>query len=173
MEKSGLKDKCPACGVPAKMFEDYKEKVSEKRKFILSLDLHPILVHFPIAFSIVLFVISIAAFVFTGQVKSDLISAIRIISLFLPFTIIAAFFAGILDGNVRFKRVTTPILFTKIIIGAIFFVLSAILFAINVTGVLQNGSYLVATIAVSAICLVCDTLLGNLGKGLLNAKFPG
>ena len=39
MEKDKLGDVCPACGLPHKVFEPYREKVSLNRLFVLNLDL--------------------------------------------------------------------------------------------------------------------------------------
>ena len=36
---------CPACGMPAGAFEPYRERVSDYRKLILDLDIHPIAIH--------------------------------------------------------------------------------------------------------------------------------
>ena len=47
LKESELGDVCPACGLPRKVFEDYKERMSPGRSKILQLDLHPIAVHFP------------------------------------------------------------------------------------------------------------------------------
>ena len=38
---------CPACGVPAKMFEPYDDKVSEARRRMIDLHIHPVIVHSP------------------------------------------------------------------------------------------------------------------------------
>ena len=45
MEADKLGDVCPACGLPRKVFEPYREKVSLNRLFVLNLDLHPIAIH--------------------------------------------------------------------------------------------------------------------------------
>ncbi len=45
MEAGKLGDVCPACGMPRKVFEPYREKVSINRLRLLNLDLHPIAIH--------------------------------------------------------------------------------------------------------------------------------
>jgi hypothetical protein len=45
MEAGKLGDVCPACGLPRKVFEPYREKVSRNRLMLLNLDLHPIVIH--------------------------------------------------------------------------------------------------------------------------------
>jgi uncharacterized membrane protein len=52
------------------MFEPYVEKISPKRKRILSLDLHPIAVHFPQAFIISIFVLSLVTLAAHGTACS-------------------------------------------------------------------------------------------------------
>ena len=47
MKESELQDLCPACGLPKKVFEHYKDRMSPGRRKILGLDMHPIAVHFP------------------------------------------------------------------------------------------------------------------------------
>jgi hypothetical protein len=172
MEKSGLKDKCPACGVPSKMFESYIEKVSEKRKAILSLDLHPIMVHFSISFSFSVLLLNLILLFISGEIQSSLKITTGVLSICLPLTVLLTFFAGIIDGRIRFRRVTTPILKRKIILGISFFLLSVILLIINISG---NGLLLsqIIIIILSAGCMTCGFVLGIMGKGLINAKFPG
>ena len=45
MEADKLGDVCPACGLPRKVFEPYRERVSRNRLRLLNLDLHPIVIH--------------------------------------------------------------------------------------------------------------------------------
>ena len=45
MEADKLGDVCPACGLPRKVFEPYRERVSRNRLILLNLDLHPIAIH--------------------------------------------------------------------------------------------------------------------------------
>ncbi len=45
MESDKLGDVCPACGMPRKVFEPYRERVSLNRLMMLNLDLHPIAIH--------------------------------------------------------------------------------------------------------------------------------
>jgi len=45
IEADKFGDVCPACGMPRKAFEPYREKVALNRLTILSFDLHPITIH--------------------------------------------------------------------------------------------------------------------------------
>ncbi len=50
MVESDLKDRCPACGLPKTVFEPYVSNISSRRKFIIDQHIHPIVVHFPQVF---------------------------------------------------------------------------------------------------------------------------
>ena len=54
MDASHLKDVCPACGLPKTVFEPYTKKISSKRKFIIDQHIHPVSVHFPQVFIVVI-----------------------------------------------------------------------------------------------------------------------
>ncbi len=99
MEKGKLRDKCPACGVAAKMFEPYIEKMSPSRKKILSLDLHPILVHFPQAFAVSLFLLSITGLIARGTLAHTISSAVTVLGAALPFTVALSIIAGLIDAK--------------------------------------------------------------------------
>src|SRR4030043_339111 len=101
MLESKLKDKCPACGVPSQMFEPYTDPMSESRRRILDLHLHPIAVHFPTAFAVAVLVFSIATFFFSGPVEELLISTIKVMVLFLPLVVLIAFVVGLVAGKIR------------------------------------------------------------------------
>jgi hypothetical protein len=173
MDKSKVKDKCPACGVSAKMFEPYSEKMSPGRKRILSLELHPVLVHFPQAFIISIFVLSLIALAAHGSFRATVAASIIVLGVALPFFIIGAFLAGLLDGKVRFRKVTTPILKQKIVFATLFFLLSCAIFAVILCQPMEAST---TTIIVAVLCLPalgCASFLGLLGSSILNAKFPG
>ena len=50
MQENELREKCPACGAPKTVFEPYTDTVGEKRRRLLDMDLHPMMVHFPTSF---------------------------------------------------------------------------------------------------------------------------
>jgi uncharacterized membrane protein len=173
IEKSRLGDKCPACGVPSKMFEPYTEKISPARKFRLSLDIHPVLVHFPVSFTATIFIISIAALIIKGEARTAIIYTVNVLSYCLPAVIAAAFCGGLYDGKIRFRKVTTPILVRKMIFGIVFFLISAALVIVNVLYNIDNSTVLLIIAALAFLGIACSTILARYGVGLLNAKFPG
>lgn len=174
MPKSRLKDRCPACGVPARMFEPYQEKVSEKRKMILELDLHPVLVHFPISFNFTILAIAVVClFLKDSQAASVLQAAMMFLVYCLPVVVLAAFIGGLIDGKIRFRKVTTPLLLTKIILGTLFFLFAAVMLCINILYSPGNFTGILLTAVLSAAGLGLSAVLGKIGTSLLPAKFPG
>jgi hypothetical protein len=173
MEGSRLGDKCPACGVPAKQFEPYEDKVSEKRRRLLDLHVHPIVVHIPQAFSPFLVLLGLALAVATGDLRVVVLDAARVLALTLPLSVILAFAAGVFDGKLRFRRTSTPILVRKIVVASIFLAASIAGALLAVLTGLDGPGSLVPFIALQAIGLAAAVFLGFLGFPLIVAKFPG
>lgn len=168
MEAGKLKDVCPACGMPRKAFEPYRERVALNRLFILSLDLHPIAIHLSQTF---VFLIP-ALLIFTRLVPGfqyEMFTNVLVFSLYaFPLTLIAAILTGILDGLFRFKTLTPPLLRLKIIFSSIIIVLAIAMFFVA-----KDGNYGVVTILLSLGCLFCAVRLGLLGKHLIDVILPG
>ncbi len=172
-DQSKVKDVCPACGVSAKMMEPYTDPVSEKRGRILKLEMHPIIVHFSIAFCFSTLVLAIAGLFIRGPFSLYLFATLITVTVFSPLVIILSFLSGLLDGKVRFRRVTTPILNKKIILGVLFFVFSSVMLLLAVQPGFSHGDFLTAYIVLNAVSFICSFFLGLLGASLLEAKFPG
>jgi uncharacterized membrane protein/rubredoxin len=173
MEKGRLHGKCPACGVPEKMFEPYTEKIAPFRKFVLSLDLHPVLVHFPQAFAVTILLLSLFALVASAEIHERISGTIAILGGALPFVVMLAFLSGLFDGKIRFRRVNTPLLVRKMIFGVLFFCVSC---AIAWMVVFHPSFTKITWYAVAGLSLAgvgCGAYLGMLGSSLINAKFPG
>lgn len=168
-----IKDVCPACGVPAKMFEIYTHPVSLKRRRILDLHTHPVLVHFPQAFSLTLFLLSVAILFAPAKIQDDLTSTIRVLSFLLPFFVVGAIATGLMDGKLRFRKVTTPLLKKKIILSLVFFITSIVLAALALSGQFLTAPIHVAYTLLTVVTSLCGALLGLIGGKLLDAKFPG
>ena len=173
MEKQELGDKCPACGVPAKMFEPYVERMSPSRKRILKLDLHPILVHFTQAFTATIPVLCLLALIGSPNLQNSLRGAILVVSIALPLSVLLSFLAGLLDGRVRFRRVTTPLLKTKIRFGVALFVFALAMLLVAVLRSAMDSTTIVRLLALSVPAVACSSYLGLLGVRLTNSAFPG
>lgn len=170
--QGAIKDACPACGVPAKMFEPYTDPVSEKRRRILHLDLHPIIVHFPQAFASTLLGLALVYYVAPFAVKDALFYTMKVLSFLLPFFLILSIVTGLIDGKIRFKRVSTLFLKIKIITGVTFFFMSVgmVILAFSDRFPSETLGYFILLTGVAA---GCSAVLGIIGSKLLEAKFPG
>jgi len=168
MEAGKLKDVCPACGMPAKVFEPYRERVALNRLFVLSLDLHPIAIHLSQTF-VILIPVMILLLKIVPDFQYDMFSQVLKFSIFIfPISLIAAIATGVLDGLYRFRTLSPPILRLKIILSSIIIVLAGALYFVA-----RNGDYGLLTTLLSLGCLFCAVRLGLLGKKLLNVILPG
>lgn len=174
MAEDRLKDVCPACGALRKVFVPYEDPMSERRRRTLELDLHPVAVHFPIAFAASLVVIAVMPFILSGAAERLFRCTGQILSLFLPLLVIAAFLTGLLDGKIRFRRVDrSPYLRRKILLGILFFVASVGLALLFWLGGDEETGWLLATLVVAAAAFACAFALGLIGAQLTGAAFPG
>jgi len=163
-----LGDVCPACGMPRKVFEPYRERVSRNRLVLLNFDLHPIAIHLSQALVIGIPVLAILMMAFK-QFQPDIIKNVLIFSVFIfPFTLVLAIITGIIDGLTRFKTLATPILRVKIIFSLIILTLSVGMFFTT----LRLNQY-VLTIILSILSLGAGFQLGLWGKKLINVILPG
>jgi uncharacterized membrane protein len=174
MSEARLKDKCPACGVPSRMFEPYTDPMAESRRRILSFDLHPVAVHFTVAFAVAVLVFSAATFFFRGPAQGYLISTVKVMALLLPVLVLAAFLLGLLDGKIRFRQLNrSQILKKKMTYGSLFFLFSiGLAVFVWLVGI---GSVVLTSIAVvlAAVTVGCTVMLALLGVQILNAALPG
>ena len=90
IEADKLGDVCPACGMPRKVFEPYRERVSRNRLKLLNFDLHPIAIHLSQALVIAIPVLVIITNLFK-QFQPEVLKNVMIFSVFIfPFTLILA-----------------------------------------------------------------------------------
>jgi hypothetical protein len=168
MEADKLGDVCPACGLPRKVFEPYRERVSRNRLTMLNLDLHPIAIHLSQTL-----VITIPVFVllknFFSNFQPEIIRNVLTFAVFVfPFTLLLAIITGIIDGLTRFKTLATPLLRVKIIFSLIILTLSIIIFFVG-----PNEKNYILTIFLSILSLAAGVQLGLWGKKLINVILPG
>ncbi|MFN8211028.1 MAG: hypothetical protein U0T33_08695, partial [Bacteroidales bacterium] len=168
MEADKLGDVCPACGLPRKVFEPYRERVSLNRLKLLNLDLHPIAIHLSQALVIA---IPLLAFLthFAQSLYPEVLKNVLIFSLVVfPFTLVLAILTGVVDGLTRFKTLKTPLLRVKIIFSFIILTLSIIMYFVS-----RNEANYVFTLILSILCLGAGVQLGLWGKKLINVILPG
>jgi len=168
MEADKLGDVCPACGLPRKVFEPYREKVSRNRLLLLNLDLHPIVIHLSQAMVIAIPLLVILKSFFSSF-QPEVIKNVLIFSVFVfPFTLVMAIITGIIDGLTRFKTLATPLLRVKIIFSFIILALSVIIFFVA-----PDENNYILTLILSILTLGAGVQLGLWGKKLINVILPG
>ena len=149
------------------------DPVSEKRRKILGLHIHPIIVHFPQSFAFTLFVLAVLSFVAPPQINGVLNCTMQVISSALPFFLILALLTGLVDGKIRFRKVTTPFLKKKIIFGLSFLftsiLIAAVAFALQLSSVPVMALFTMLTI----IAVGFSIALGLIGDELMEAKLSG
>ena len=172
MDEKRLGDVCPACGVPKKAFEPWTDDMSPRRRALLTLNLHPIALHFPQAFSAMIPVFILAGLLLPLPFGFEVSQAVRLLSvLVFPFAI-AAFSSGIIDGMTRFKRLGTPSLVRKIILGLIFLTAS---FSLSLVAILNEAIEPVRwhIFALALLCVGLQVALAQIGKRLMCIYLPG
>jgi hypothetical protein len=168
MEADKLGDVCPACGLPRKVFEPYRERVSRNRLILLNFDLHPIAIHLSQALVILIPFLTITTNLFS-HFQPEILKSVLTFSVFVfPFTLSLAIITGIIDGLTRFKTLATPLLRNKIIFSSLIIFLSVLLFFVA-----PRENYYILTIVISFLCLAAGFQLGLLGKKLINVILPG
>jgi rubredoxin len=168
IEADKLGDVCPACGMPRKVFEPYRERVSRNRLKLLNFDLHPIAIHLSQALVIAIPVLVIITNL-SKQFQPEVLKNVMIFSVFIfPFTLILAIITGVIDGLTRFKTLATPILRVKIIFSLIILSLSVALFFTA-----PKGNLYILSIVLSILSLGAGFQLGLWGKKLINVILPG
>lgn len=173
MEAGKLHERCPACGVDAKMFEPFTDPVSEKRRLILGMHIHPVLVHFPQAFAFFFLALCLAVFAVTGPLKDMLVSTMTVVAVALPFVVLAAFLSGLVDGKVRFRRYSPAFLRIKITAGSVFFAASLAIAVIALKCPVETFSCGLLLTALGLIAFACSIPLGIIGAWIVTAIFPG
>jgi uncharacterized protein (DUF983 family) len=172
MEESELKEVCPACGLPKTVFEAYTKKISPQRKFLLDQHLHPIAIHFPQVFILLIVVMPLLSLIVSEPWRGEFLSIAKWAIYVLPLTVLGGFLSGLFDGNLRFKRLTTPLLINKMIVGLIFQLLSvAILAFYLLDGFAGNTLWMIVGLAV--ICTACAIYLGRKGSTMFDSIMPG
>lgn len=177
--EEGKYEFCPACGVPAKMFEPYVDKIPADRRKILKLDIHPVVVHAPQAVAFILLLLSAALtimsqFAIGTVLVADFSITIKVLSVLLPFTVFGAIVTGILDAKYRYKTHTTSHLMRKKFVGTLFLLLATGMAIISLQGDFINefwmqGLYLLLNIG----AFVCTAVLGIWGAALVHGIMGG
>lgn len=172
IDEAHLKDLCPACGLPKTVFEPYTKKISARRKFIIDQHIHPISVHFPQVFIIVILTMLTLAFWIDGPLREEFLVAAKLSILALPFSVLLGLITGLADGKLRFKKLTTPLLMSKIKVGSTLLVLSILIFSLYLRNGFTTTTMLVIHI-LSISSLACAVFLGKSGSSMFDSVLPG
>ncbi|RZT95424.1 hypothetical protein EV201_0043 [Ancylomarina subtilis] len=168
MEKDKLGDVCPACGLPHKVFEPYREKVSLNRLMILNLDLHPIAIHLSQSFMALIPLLLVNQILFPDFYYNESAVVIKFCITLLPLCMLLAFVTGMIDGITRFKSLKPPLLRNKLIFGGLIILISILLFFMK-----NMADQKVIFLLLSSLGLTFAVILGLIGKKLLNVILPG
>ena len=172
MEESELKELCPACGLPKTVFEVYPKKISPQRRFLLDQHLHPIAIHFTQVLILLIVALPLLSLIVRDPWRSEFLIIAKWAIYLLPLTVLGGFLTGLFDGNLRFKKLTTPLLINKMIVGLIFQLLSvAILAYYLLDGFAGNTLWMIVGLAV--ICTACAIYLGRKGATMFDSVIPG
>ncbi|HYW78347.1 MAG TPA: hypothetical protein VE890_02185 [Thermoguttaceae bacterium] len=170
--KGTLRRVCPACGAALSAFEPYEDRVSASRRLVLSLDLHPILVHAPQTFATFLPGLAAVAMLFPAFYPAELRAVVCFQAFILPVSVVGAILSGLIDGKLKFKRLGVPLVVRKVLVGTGLLVVSTVNAAIVFVDGFQDGTRLVVLL-LGVASLVCAVLLGTTGKKLIIPILPG
>ena len=129
--------------------------------------MHNILVHFPQAFSLLMLFLIVMSLFLKGLLKSEFITTFKILSFFLPLSVVVSIISGMIDGRNRFKRINTPILKKKIFVAILFFIFSMGVLLLNLSNI-EQLVLLRLLIVLTGFCGFCSLFLGHNGGRLSN-----
>lgn len=165
-------EECPVCGALRAAFESYTDRVSSKRRKFLNLHLHSVVVHFPQAFSVFMLFSVVMLFILKGQLKADFWATLKVLSMFLPVSVVVGLVSGMMDGRVRFRRLSTIILRRKIMAALVFLVFSVGVF-VMMNCVELSASWHVVLVGLNGVCALSSVFLGHNGGRLVGMETPG
>lgn len=171
MDKDGAPEICPACGVPKKVFEDYKYNISPRRKLIMDLNFHPIMLHLPQAISGLIPFFAVLSLITDASLGIKFLYTAEIITYLLPLSVLAAALTGMFDGENRFKKLNTPALKKKIILASVLLILTSAMPCLVYTMGIKEALFPV--IGLSILALATEAMLSKIGIKLIYAYLPG
>lgn len=174
MEKDALGDVCPACGVKKEMFEPWEDKVGTLRRFILDKHLHPVIVHAPQALTFLLLILAAIFPLFSSDLRSQYLwPAIVVMSWLLPVTVVATIASGFFDAMVRYRKIATPALLQKQLLGYLLTAASVVMVVVASSGTFADLTVWLSFLAANAVAMATSAILGLKGAKLTHAAMPG
>ena len=171
MDKDGAPDICPACGISKKVFEDYKYNISQKRKLIMDINIHPIMLHLPQAITGLIPFFGFLSLVTDAGWGIKFLYAVEVVTYLLPLSVLAATLTGMFDGHNRFKKLNTPALKKKMILASVLMVLTIVMPCIVYSIGIKDALF--PLIGLSFLTLANEAMLSKIGIRLIFAHLPG
>jgi len=130
------------------------------------------MVHFPTVFGIMATLFLVLSYFVPDPWRAELLINAKYAILLLPLSAVGAVLSGLMDGRLRLKRLSTPVLKRKIA-AAVLFSLSAIAMTMVwwVAGFSTAGIQIMILLGV--LCQVFGIYLGRVGATLLGTSLPG
>ncbi len=171
INKNKIKEMCPACGLPRKVFKELKDEITPQRRFVLELDLHPFAVHFTQAIGVGFLLLIVSMTVLDNSVKTDFLIISKWLCYFLPFSTLFTVVLGFFDAKIRFKRVLTPFLKLKIGLSIVLFIISCTNFILAYFFEIEVKIYYF--LGLSLVIVGLEAILGLIGAKLIHTALKG
>ena len=109
----------------------------------------------------------------SDNLRDNMVLVVRYLTILLPIFVTGAFISGMIDARVRLKKLVTPILYSKIVAGGIFFISS--LAAAYLAFVLKEFHHTLFFVmdGLFILAFVCSVVVGKLGTLLICTKVQG
>jgi hypothetical protein len=168
-----VRGECPACGVPRKSLEPWTDPVDPRRRALLELSLHPIVIHFTVAFTASAFALSLFALAFPRFLAGLATNVFVVMTAILPLAVLAGWAAGVVDGTIRFRKATTLLLLRKMAMGGSVFVGTLAAAVLLLVFGLDPAWVRIVIAILLGVSLGAVAMLAKIGTGLAGAKLPG
>jgi len=171
-EEGALGDVCPACGLPRTVFEPYPKQISERRRSLAGRHFHPIGVHLPQVLLLGCILLPIPGRFLPAPLGAELLVLAKWSVLLMPFAALLAFITGLVDGRLRFKKLETPLLRSKMRVGAAFLALTVVISVVYLVAGFGTASTWII-VALGLVAGRCAFYLGRTGASMFNCILPG
>ncbi|MFX0123383.1 MAG: hypothetical protein ACFFAE_07060 [Candidatus Hodarchaeota archaeon] len=167
----GKGGRCPACGVRDTAFVPFQHKASFNRRIFLKLDVHPVAVHFTISYTAVTALLFFLLLFIDDLLGVPIQGILDLQITFLPLLIVSGGVTGLIDGKVRFRKIKTPYLLRKIILGCILLVISVILLLLHTISQ-GNATFILIEGVLISVAFIIASYLGWIGAELICPIVP-
>jgi hypothetical protein len=166
-----IKGVCPACGLPDKVFEPYEKKSKGLRHTLLDIHIHSISLHIPQAVGPIIILLYISSILFSS-LRTELYHPLKILVIFYPMAVLPALCSGLFDGNLRFKKITTPQLKKKLILASVVLVITTSM-SVAAMFVDSFSANIHAIVLPAFVSLAIQGTLARIGIRLVECMVPG